>query len=678
MAIKNFNFIVDTINVNNNIVANVKQLDSAIFNITITENNQLKDLTNQTLKLFVKKADGSILVQTDNISITDSKNGKISININNSIFASAGIVIAEIDIDGDDGDIATATFSFNVYEKIGDNEAVKANVDIDLFKQITDLMAQATKEINDYKSFFDSFTTAGVSVQGLADIKAYIDNNLANLKSESNTANTLDNTLKTTIQDSVTAKTDLNNTILNSSAAQKSLEQIINKANNQGYLTTSELNKTLDTFVPYLIWQGITSDNCNTLVKNGFYSVNATAIKATDVNYPLDGEWALLFAWSTQGATDGGTVIQLFYGLTSKRLFYRIFNDSGWRDWAEIVTTDTLNKSLEDIKTLIDTKIQEIKPVAVEGITENSNGIILEDNQNWKSFSVERTVNNQVGGLELGIDTQYNNPALSLHFLLGKTLQSTFEMLVNGEFKLKDNVGTGTTALLFCNNNGETDKGWIGKYNNGQFTIKSNTDDLVLTNNYGSNIRVGQGGYFYPDSDGHWALGKSGYRWSNLYTKNITNSSDRNLKENIKYLNATATNFKDTSVTTDDLYNFVKDNLKLATYDYKDTGNEDKYSRGKLGFIAQDFLNNPIGQSILQQEDNNYLSYDLNNYINLLAGALQKAILNIENLKELSQLSSSTTLKTSLLGTQISNLTMQNLQLQQRLKALENKLNINN
>ena len=80
----------------------------------------------------------------------------------------------------------------------------------------------------------------------------------------------------------------------------------------------------------------------------------------------------------------------------------------------------------------------------------------------------------------------------------------------------------------------------------------------------------------------------------------------------------------------------------------------------------------------MQQEDNNYLSYDLNNYINLLAGALQKAILNIENLKELSQLSSSTTLKTSLLGTQISNLTMQNLQLQQRLKALENKLNINN
>ena len=492
MAIKNFNFIVDTINVNNNIVANVKQLDSAIFNITITENNQLKDLTNQTLKLFVKKADSSILVQTDNISITDSKNGKISININNSIFARAGIVIAEIDING------------------------------------------------------------------------------------------------------------------------------------------------------------------------------------------ADGEWALLFAWSTQGATDGGTVIQLFYGLTSKRLFYRMFNDSGWRDWAEIVTTDTLNKSLEDIKTLIDTKIQEIKPVAVEGITENSNGIILEDNQSWKSFSAKRTVNNQLGSLELGIDTQYNNPALSLHFLLNKTLQSTFEMLVNGEFKLKDNIGTGTTALLFCNNNGETDKGWIGKYNNDQFTIKANSDDLVLTNNYGSNIRVGQGGYFYPDSDGHWALGKSGYRWSNLYTKNITNSSDRNLKENIKYLNTTATNFKDTSITTNDLYNFVKDNLKLATYDYKTEGNEDEYSKGKLGFIAQDFLNSPIGQSILQQEDNKYLSYDLNNYINLLAGALQKAILNIENLKELSQLSSSTTLKTSLLGTQISNLTMQNLQLQQRLKALENKLNINN
>ena len=675
MAIKNFSFIVDTINVNNNIVANVKQLDNAIFNITLTENSQLKDLTGQNLKLFVKKADGSILVQTDNISITDPTNGRISININNSIFASAGIVIAEIDISGTDGDIATATFSFNVYEKIGDNEAVKANIDIDLFKQITDLMDQATKEIEQYKTYFTAFTTAGVSLEGLNNIKSYIDNNLATLKTETDNANTLNTSLKSTIQDSTTAKTALTTTITNSSLAKDDLQKIIDSANKQGYLTTDQLNTTLNTFVPYLIWQGITSNDCNTLTQNGFYSVNATNVKAQDVNYPKDGEWALLFSWSTQGATDGGTVIQLFYGLTSKRLFYRMFNDSAWRAWAELVTTDTLNSTIEDIKTLIDTKIKEIKPVEIDGITENENGITLEDNQNWKSFDVKRTVNNQLGTVSLGVDSQYNNPALSLHFLLGETLQSTLEMLINGEFKLKDNANTGTTALLFTDNNGATDKGWIGKYKGGQFTVKSNTDNLILTNNYGSNIVVGQGGYFYPSADGQWALGKNGYRWSNLYTKNITNSSDKNLKENINYLLENPISNTDTSITIDDLYNFVKDNLKLATYDFKSSGNDDECSKGKLGFIAQDFLNNPVGQSILQEKGtDSFLTYDLNNYINLLAGALQKAISNIENIKQINQLFSSTTLKSDMLGTQIANLTMQNLKLEQRIQALEKKL----
>ena len=678
MAIKNFNFMVDTINTNNNIVANVKQLDNARFNITITENSQLKDLTSQNLRLFVKKADGDILVQTDNITLSDPANGKVQININNSIFAAAGIVIAEIDISGTDGDISTATFSFNVYEKIGDNKAITSNVDINLFKQITDLMDQATKEIEQYKTYFTTFTTAGVSLKGLNDIKSYIDNNLANLKTESDNANILETALKATIQDSTTAKTALNTTITASSTAKENLQKIIDIANKQGYLTTDQLNKTLDTFVPYLIWQGISSLDCNTLIKNGFYSINAMTVDLNTTHYPINGEWGLLFVWSTQGATDGGTVIQIFYSLTTKRLFYRMFNDSAWRDWAEVVTTDQLNTSLTDIKTLITTKIKAIDPTSFN-IIQNADGITLSDNKTWRSFNAERTVNNKTGSLQLGVD-QYGDATVALHYLLNNIPQSTLEMLINGEFKLKDNVGSGTTALLFCNTSGDTDKGYIGKYNGKQFTVKSNTDDLILTNNYGSNVVVGKGGYLYASADGQWALGKSGFRWSNLYTQNITNSSDKRLKENINYLLENPTGSKDSSITIDDLYNFVKNNLKLATYDYTTYNkDEEQNNKGKLGFIAQDFLSNPIGQSILQEKGtDSYLTYDLNNYINLLAGALQKAILNIDGLQTVSQMSTQVTVQSTLFGQQIANLMLQNAQLTQKIQVLESKLNTKN
>lgn len=674
MAIKNFSFTVDTININNNIVANVKQLDNAIFNITITENSQLKDLSGQNLKLFVKKSDGSILVQTDNITISDATNGKVSININNSIFALGGVVVAEIDISGSDGDISTATFCFNVYEKIGDNEAIKANVDIDLFKQIANLMDTATKEIEQYKTYYDAFTTAGVSLEGLNDIKSYIDNNLANLKSESDNANTLNTALKATIQDSTTAKTALDSTIANSSTAKEDLQKIIDNANSQGYLTTDQLNTTLKTFVPFLIWQGKSTNDCNTLTTNGFYSINAMEADLSTTHYPLNGEWALLFTWSTEGATDGGTVIQIFYSLNTKRLFYRMFNDSGWRDWAEVVTTDTLNNSLADIKTLIDTKIKAIDP-ANFNIIQNSNGITLSDNNNLRTFNTERTVNSVKGSTSLGVESFNNFPVTSLRYLQNNVLQSTFQMLVNGEFKLKDDAATGTTALLFCSADGTTDKGYIGKYNGGQFTVKSNTDDLIFGNGYTSNVAVGKGGYFYPLSDGDWALGKSNYRWSNLYTKSVTNTSDERLKENIEYIDTVATNTENKNITIDDLYDFVKDNLKLATYDFINNKNEDTANKGKLGFIAQDFLNNPVGESILlpKENENDFLSYDLNNYINLLAGALQKAITNIENIKQINQVSILASVKIDVLNQQITQLLINNMQLTQRVSALETK-----
>lgn len=381
---------------------------------------------------------------------------------------------------------------------------------------------------------------------------------------------------------------------------------------------------------------------------------------------------------------DSSKIIQTFYGLASNRIFTRMYVSSAWRDWVEIVTAQKLSDSLTNMQKGIDieltNKINEVKDsiptqTKVEGIVENDDGIMLQNNGKWKSYGVERNVNGSFGGVQLGIDSQYSNPAVSMHYYLNDVLQSTFEMLVNGEFKLKDNVGNGTTALLFTDNNGTTDKGWIGKYGNGQFTVSASTDDLILDNGYSSSVVVGKGGYLYSSVDGKIALGKSGYRWSNLYTKNITNSSDKNLKENIKYLDSVADSKKDSAITTSDLYKFVKD-MKLATFDYKNTGNEVQANQGKLGFIAQDFEGSPIGESILQKnQEDGMLAYDLNNYINVMVGALQQAIKEIETLKEINRLYTQAVIRTQFAGQQISNMSLQILKMQQKITALENKLN---
>lgn len=139
-------------------------------------------------------------------------------------------------------------------------------------------------------------------------------------------------------------------------------------------------------------------------------------------------------------------------------------------------------------------------------------------------------------------------------------------------------------------------------------------------------------------------LGSGSYRWYKLYSNAAADvSSDRTLKENIEYINGTITNysaktFKDINVT--DMYNFVKDDLALAKYNYID-----HKESTEIGFIAQDLLynedgsDNKVGQYIVDaktaREENRTLSYNSGNYTNILAGALKQAIFKIEKLEEI-------------------------------------------
>lgn len=133
-------------------------------------------------------------------------------------------------------------------------------------------------------------------------------------------------------------------------------------------------------------------------------------------------------------------------------------------------------------------------------------------------------------------------------------------------------------------------------------------------------------------------LGSSGHMWSTVYAKGgVSSSSDRTLKENIRYLDADNPNATlSTDYTEDDLYNFVRDDLMMAEYNF--IGDDEKF----IGFIAQDLLynadgsDNVIGQIIVNKpgEEQAPLSYNEKNYMGILAGALRKAIKKIEDLEK--------------------------------------------
>ena len=128
-----------------------------------------------------------------------------------------------------------------------------------------------------------------------------------------------------------------------------------------------------------------------------------------------------------------------------------------------------------------------------------------------------------------------------------------------------------------------------------------------------------------------------------VYAKGVNLSSDRTLKENVKYI-SNANTINDEDITIMNCYNFIKDDLGLATYNYID----DPEKQQKIGFIAQDILYDPIkqmdnkiGQLIITKllgseqldPDSPKLTYDVNNVLGVMLGSLQVASKKIESLE---------------------------------------------
>lgn len=153
---------------------------------------------------------------------------------------------------------------------------------------------------------------------------------------------------------------------------------------------------------------------------------------------------------------------------------------------------------------------------------------------------------------------------------------------------------------------------------------------------------IGATCHIYPTTTARY-LGSSAHRWHSAFLVNSPNvSSDARLKENIKYMDnlpaetSTYVGVLDNDeITTADLVEFVKNDLYMATYDYKldTTGMEDgekeqvtSMNNRQIGFIAQDIKDSKVGKYLVTEDDQGILGYETANWTSIIAGALQHEI----------------------------------------------------
>lgn len=144
-----------------------------------------------------------------------------------------------------------------------------------------------------------------------------------------------------------------------------------------------------------------------------------------------------------------------------------------------------------------------------------------------------------------------------------------------------------------------------------------------------------------------WDVGQSGARFYTVYCNNVNQSSDKNLKENITYVDDKTSSFSRIKSKTP-FKDFLVEDLKIATYRYKrenklseeelkrnpeGTDLEYREEDNQIGFIAQDVINTDIGSTFVYGEEGS-MNYSPSGFTAVVAKALQETIKELDDLKE--------------------------------------------
>ena len=126
-----------------------KEQDSITLYMSIYNDGVPVILDNQTPRLFIKKSDGTILYQTEVLSI---QNNVVAFDVHRQATTCPGLCYAEVEFIEDEELITTRSFVYIVEPKVGSIENAIASVDEAYFlKIVEDFIAQAKLDIAEFR-----------------------------------------------------------------------------------------------------------------------------------------------------------------------------------------------------------------------------------------------------------------------------------------------------------------------------------------------------------------------------------------------------------------------------------------------------------------------------------------------------------------------------------------------
>ena len=151
MAFKKIPLTIDTIIRNPVPIEGINQEDNIELNIVVTENKTPKDLSNQTIKVYIRRIDGTLVEQTDQITPTNASKGEITVKLKNSAFNKEGYALFQLDISDSIGRITSSYATFKIGRGLVSGEVIANTNEVEALKKIEEYIKKANQELETFK-----------------------------------------------------------------------------------------------------------------------------------------------------------------------------------------------------------------------------------------------------------------------------------------------------------------------------------------------------------------------------------------------------------------------------------------------------------------------------------------------------------------------------------------------
>lgn len=151
MAFKKIPLTIDTMIRNPVPIEGINQEDNIELNIVVTENKTPKDLSSQTIKVYVRRIDGTLVEQTDQITPTNARKGEVTVKLKNSAFNKEGYALFQLDISDSSGRITSSYATFKVGKGLVSGEAIANTNEIEALKKVEECIKKANQELEKFK-----------------------------------------------------------------------------------------------------------------------------------------------------------------------------------------------------------------------------------------------------------------------------------------------------------------------------------------------------------------------------------------------------------------------------------------------------------------------------------------------------------------------------------------------